>query len=190
MSVEDNAVLVDLHAPHQRGWLVIAKKAPHVRKIWRELPKEKVDCAFVARHFGKVLDELQVGGVQIDARQCGRHDAPWWAASQGTGERPLNVTVVSVERVRATRESMVFPALAGKRWAARVSGKALDIYRDAAPLAHLPTGLTPTPNGGWIVVSPGADLIVACDPGDERLQGWIRDGTRWLSFVVADLRDR
>src|SRR4051812_27845973 len=83
IAVSDEAVLVDLHLQKpgavQRGWVILSRTAPYIRTLWRERPKpaSSNECPQSARELAKVLDELHLDGVQLDARQCGKRDTPW-----------------------------------------------------------------------------------------------------------------
>ena len=197
VAVSDEAVLVDLHMQKpgavQRGWVILSRTAPYIRTLWRERPKAMgtTDCNQAAREFAKTLDELHLDGVQLDARQCGKRDAPWWIAAQPmltdpTRELPSNVTGVRRERLRATRESMAFGPFIGTRFTARFTGKAVNLTRDGQNFAHLPTGLQPTTATGWVVVAPSSAFIVAFDADDGRFQSWAHDQGRWGAIALVD----
>jgi hypothetical protein len=197
IAVSDEAVLVDLHLQKsgavQRGWVILSRTAPYIRTLWRERPKTAgpTDCPQSAREFAKVLDELHLDGVQLDARQCGKRDATWWVASQPliadpTRDRPPNVTGVRAERLRATRDSTAFGPFVGTRFSARFTGKAVNLTRDGQSFAHLPTGLQPTVATGWVVVAPSSAFIVAFDADDGRFQSWAHDRGRWGAIALVD----
>jgi hypothetical protein len=138
----------------------------------------QADCAEATDKFSKVLQERNIVGVTLDARQC-KNDKP---ASAG-GRR---VTMPSDERAAATRAQMAFPAYAGKRWVASFTGKSLSITRDGMSYGNVPTGLQPTTTTGWVVVSPNGALMAAFDAGYGGFQLWVRNNNQWKSVALVD----
>jgi hypothetical protein len=201
VAVSDEAVLVDVHAttPHgpQSGWLVLTgRPAGSVQRFWRELPKELggADCDKAMSAFSKVLEQRSIGGVQLDARQCGRNDKPFWAASQvlldGKAVNGRFITWLTVERAKATRDQTAYGPFPGTRYAGSFTGKFLNLTRDGLSFAALPTVFSPpSPQAGWVVVAPGGALVAAFDADYGGFQVWIRSGTRWRSALLVNALD-
>lgn len=201
VAVTEETVLVDVHAQTgagaYRGWLVLGRDGAKPRKLWRERPKAAgpADCDEATQKFAAVLAELHLDGVRLDARQCGRHDGPWWAASQPLADEPaaarpndrlpLNVTVVSVDRLRRTRETMAFGTFTSKLWSARFTGKSLEVLRNRQPWASFQSAMTAAP-GAWVVVAPGGAFVVAFDPQLGHLQAWARQRGAWRTLALVD----
>lgn len=196
VAVTDSVVVIDVQAQTpqgaQRGWVVLGRSQSVVR-VWRTLPQGSIDCEAAVQKFSDVLAGLRLDGVALDARQCGRHDAPFWAAAQRIldgnspdARPPLDVTSPSLERLRATREAMAFGVGTGTRWAARFTGKSVVITRQGVTHATLPTGISPSPANGWVVVAPQGAMVVAYDAELRSFQMWIRRGPTWSSPALID----
>jgi hypothetical protein len=200
VAISDEAIYLDVHGRTSRGpqhgWLMISRTEPNVRRFWRELPKElgHADCDLAMNQFSKVLEQQNVGGVQLDARQCGRNDKPWTAAYQPMVDgKPAPtiryLTSASLERLRANRYGTAYGAFAGTKWQAHSTGKFISLMRDGQSFASLPTGLSPTPATGWVIVSPSGGMAVAFDADFGGFQLWVRAGGRWKSVALVNALD-
>jgi hypothetical protein len=200
VAITDDAVFIDVFGKTpkgpQLGWLVLNRRDASVHRYWRELPKGlgRADCDGAMNDFSKALEQFDVGGVRLDARQCGRNDISAWAASQpvlnGGELKGRYVTSLTLERLRATRSAFGFGSFVGTKWTARFTGKFVNVMRDGQSYASMPTGLSPpTPAAGWVVVAPSGGMACAFDSDFGGFQMWQREGGRWKSVLLVNALD-
>jgi len=197
VAITDETVFVDVHARAQHGFLAIARDG-QVKRFWRELPKGSADCANCCdramAELAQLLEAQSIGGVRLDARQCGRHDGAWTALLQPMVDgKPAPtgrfVTSLTLERLQANRRALAFGPFVGARWSARFTGKLLNLDRDRQPFMSMPTGLSPQVATGWVAVSPNAGMVIAFDGEYGGFQLWIRASGRWRSIALINALD-